>query len=1033
MANQPKKYTKFVAAAATATLVASAIVPVASAAGFSDVADTNSHAVNINALAEAGIIGGYPDGTFKPNQELTRGQVVKMLGKWVEAQGFEIPADYATKARFTDLAADAKDQELVKYAALVFDTGVFAGSNGALNAGGKITRENMALVLDRAFKAINDTTLVEVAAEIEDITVADLNTAKSEAREAIQALRNLGISGVENFMPKNSVTRAQFATFLNKTIQTEAAAELTVTSAVATSATTLDVVLSDESKHVVTLDKALEANKETEVTFTINEKEYTAKVTYTVALESVNAINAKTIEVKFNTAVDSSKATVELLRGTFKQNVTLTWAEDKKSVQLTGATNFQPADYTVNVSGLTTEALTGSVKIEAQKVASIEILDEVAVVDKAVKTDGTFPTDTTATVTYVVKDQYGTDITKSTTTSLTTNDSDTIELDPKNGVVKIKGAAVNGKKVGDLVPVVLVDTNSGISTTKTVKLSAESAVSSIAVSGVFNKKGEAVALNDASKANEAFIVLDLKDQYGKEIKDVEKAKGLVITNTNETNLVINNKVTTKEINGVEKLVIELKDIKKAGNTDILLISTTNGQSAKYTVAVAETSVSDAITVSQPEIAVANEATLIPVTVTDKQGNVITDKKLLASATKGIKVTGEEITEASFEVKDGQVFFKKNFTTEGKQALVFQTANYKVATVTVDVKAEAKPAVVRGTKNPLVISTAQGKLAIDTKKHLVIEDQYGRVIKDSDAAVTVSLADEKTEVISLSGKEITALKNGTTKVVIELSTELDKIDSAVEVPVQVTDGKEYDGYEIKTIGKKQVGEVDFTVNGLLNNGKVALETSEYTATIEGGKITTPTAVTGGSYKFEEKDLNTKSASETDTKVDTEFTLKVTINATGKVLEQKFVVSPEAPKVTEFFFTTSDSADYELAKAITEAVLESGTVATKLVSGEKTVKVAALDQYGKGTVDAIPADATITIVPTKASEVTIEKNGTADATVALVEGVEESVVTLKVTIDGVTKELKVNLVPAEVKESSDASEDEVSDTTVPTPGE
>lgn len=309
MANQPKKYTKFVATAATATLVASAIVPVASAAGFSDVADTNSHAVNINALVDAGIIQGYPDGTFKPNQELTRGQVVKMLGKWVEAQGFEIPADYATKARFNDIKVDAKDQELVKYAALVADTGVFNGSNGELNASGKITRENMALVLDRAFKAINDTTLVELAAEIEDVKVADLATAKAEAHEAIQALRDLGITVVENFNPKNTVTRGQFASFLNKTINTDAVVELTVKETVAVDANTLSVTLSDDTKHTVKLEKALEANEATEVTFTINEKEYTAKVTYVVkelAVSSVSAANAAELVVKFNNPVKAS-------------------------------------------------------------------------------------------------------------------------------------------------------------------------------------------------------------------------------------------------------------------------------------------------------------------------------------------------------------------------------------------------------------------------------------------------------------------------------------------------------------------------------------------------------------------------------------------------------------------------------------------------------------------------------------------------------------------------------------------------------
>lgn len=309
MANQPKKYTKFVATAATATLVASAIVPVAFAAGFSDVSETNSHAENIDALVEAGIINGYPDGTFKPNQELTRGHVVKMLGKWVEAQGFEIPADYAIKARFTDVAVDAKDQELVKYAALVADAKVFNGSNGALNAAGKITRENMALVLDRAFTAINEVSLVELAAKIDDVKVADLATAKAEAREEIQALRDLGITAVENYMPKNTVTRGQFASFLNKTINTPAKVELTVKSAVAVDANTVEVVLSDDTKHTVKLDKALEANKETEITFAINGKEYKATVTYVVTeltVASAQAIDAGTIQVKFNTEVKES-------------------------------------------------------------------------------------------------------------------------------------------------------------------------------------------------------------------------------------------------------------------------------------------------------------------------------------------------------------------------------------------------------------------------------------------------------------------------------------------------------------------------------------------------------------------------------------------------------------------------------------------------------------------------------------------------------------------------------------------------------
>lgn len=385
MANQPKKYTKFVATAATATLVASAIVPVASAAGFSDVAETNSHAVNINALVDAGIIQGYPDGTFKPNQELTRGQVVKMLGKWVEAQGFEIPADYATKARFNDVAVDAKDQELVKYAALVADTGVFNGSNGALNASGKITRENMALVLDRAFKAINDTTLVELATEIEDVKVADLATAKAEAREAIQALRDLGITVVENFNPKNTVTRGQFASFLNKTINTDAVVELTVKEAVAVDANTLNVTLSDDSTHVVALEKALEANEATKVTFTIDGKEYTATVTFKVEapkVMSVNIVDGVTVEVKFSEAVLKSDINNKVsIQGTTLDTATL--SEDGKTLTLNSATAINVKDAAVVVEPIRT-AKDRLVKT-AKYVSVVTYKDEVAPTITSVK------------------------------------------------------------------------------------------------------------------------------------------------------------------------------------------------------------------------------------------------------------------------------------------------------------------------------------------------------------------------------------------------------------------------------------------------------------------------------------------------------------------------------------------------------------------------------------------------------------------------------------------------------------------------
>lgn len=65
------------AGAVTAGLVA--VTGVSANTGFTDVKETNSHYQNILALQEAGVIKGYSDGTFKPGHAVTRGQAAKML------------------------------------------------------------------------------------------------------------------------------------------------------------------------------------------------------------------------------------------------------------------------------------------------------------------------------------------------------------------------------------------------------------------------------------------------------------------------------------------------------------------------------------------------------------------------------------------------------------------------------------------------------------------------------------------------------------------------------------------------------------------------------------------------------------------------------------------------------------------------------------------------------------------------------------------------------------------------------------------
>ena len=72
-----------------------------SATAFDDVAG-NKHANAVNVLAQLGVIGGYEDGTFKPDQKVTRAEMAKLV--YVLYTTFVDAGTGATA--FTDVAAD---------------------------------------------------------------------------------------------------------------------------------------------------------------------------------------------------------------------------------------------------------------------------------------------------------------------------------------------------------------------------------------------------------------------------------------------------------------------------------------------------------------------------------------------------------------------------------------------------------------------------------------------------------------------------------------------------------------------------------------------------------------------------------------------------------------------------------------------------------------------------------------------------------------------------------------------------------------
>ncbi|OXS76975.1 hypothetical protein B1B04_00820 [Lysinibacillus sp. KCTC 33748] len=333
MAKQ-NKGRKFFAASATAALVAAAIVPAASAAestttikDFDKVSDWAKE--DVKALVEAGIISGDEKGNFNPTKSITRAEAAQIF-----TGAFELEAEGTVD--FKDVKKDAWYYDAI---AATVENGIFEGVSATEFAPAKnLTRSEAAKILVEAFE-------LEGEADLKDF--ADASTVKPWAKSYLEvAVANGIIKGVEvngktNLNPNASITRQEFAAVFNRALENEVDNAVKVDKVEVVDAKTLNVTLTDGTKETITLEKALEPNKETEVTFKIKDVEYKAKVTYVVttatAVKSVSATNLKEVVVEFDGTVDKETAeeasNYTLKSGKAVKSVKL--SDDKKTATVT--------------------------------------------------------------------------------------------------------------------------------------------------------------------------------------------------------------------------------------------------------------------------------------------------------------------------------------------------------------------------------------------------------------------------------------------------------------------------------------------------------------------------------------------------------------------------------------------------------------------------------------------------------------------------------------------------------------------------
>lgn len=501
------------------------------------------------------------------------------------------------------------------------------------------------------------------------------------------------------------------------------------------------------------------------VTVNKNTGVVTAVAPGTTKIAAVNAISGKKVYVEITVNADlaakqSGAKQITLTGSGFtkdtkvevkKGNTVIDVDSAKQEAASDGKTLIVPTKNVITAGEYTVTVGDKTVKFngEASKVTSIEISD-VAVVDKGVTlpiaTDATSKKATGATITYVVKDQFGADVTK--TSNVQVNASRTVYDTAEKGKVKVSLNAYDKKD--DLISVVVIYTETGLSTTQNVKISDASVVNEVTFAGVYNESKKELTEDTAKDngINNFYYLFDVVDQYGKSMVK----SGFKVGTTMDADLIVNvapgatnvtfDSAKAKVVKKDGKDYVAVPLTKAAANTGIsagkgtILVITKLGKTFNGEFEVKAGEKIDTFTASPSDVVIAGKETVFDFTAVDTYGNDIS-----AKATKDMFLTASQgLFDGKFENgKATQDYFKfaKNAKT-GKNELVFVardaevdrpyvasfiTATNKVVTVQFTIKANQKPSAI-GSVDSFGIVAEEGRTKEVKAKDVKVTNQYG---------------------------------------------------------------------------------------------------------------------------------------------------------------------------------------------------------------------------------------------------------------------------------------------------------------------
>lgn len=188
----------------TAALLLTPAIQSAEAASFTDVPKSHWAHDPIDVISDMGIINGYPDGTYKLNQPVTRAQAAKIV-----ALATKTKPTHNFKPDFKDVTPAHGAYDHIR---ALTERGIFNNSE-AFNPNASLTRGQMAKIITLAYDITVDKNDLISFRDVKKI---------NGYHSYITTIAELGITTTEQggeFKPNDPVSRAHMAAFIQRAIE----------------------------------------------------------------------------------------------------------------------------------------------------------------------------------------------------------------------------------------------------------------------------------------------------------------------------------------------------------------------------------------------------------------------------------------------------------------------------------------------------------------------------------------------------------------------------------------------------------------------------------------------------------------------------------------------------------------------------------------------------------------------------------------------------------------------------------------------